>query len=257
MNRSRPNLVALLALCALALAAIGGAAKGAMIKYGPLVLRADGGFTPQQLPRRSFAPISFQGHAEIRSTNSKPPPALRQVRLDFDRDGRVTTAGLPVCEPSGIEGLAPAAARQRCPRAIVGTGHVGAVIALPGQSRVNVRSPLTLFNGPRRDGNLTVIVHAQATYPAPETYVVVVPVEHLGGFYSYRSTFDVPPIAGGYGALTHIDAKIGKRYRFAGKPRSYISARCSDGIFQTQGKLWFTDGTILSGSVFKGCTPID
>ncbi len=228
-----------------------------MVRYGPLVLRADGGFTPHKLPRDRYAPISFQGHAEISSTNSEPPPAVRQVRLDFDSDGRVTVAGLPSCPPAEIEGLSPGDARQRCAGAIVGTGHVSALVALPESKRVTVHSPLTLFNGPRQDGDLTVIVHAQANYPALETYVVVVPLERRSGVYGYRATFDVPPIAGGYGALTHIDARIGRRYRFHGEPRSYISARCSDGIFQTQGRIWFADGTIMSGSVFKACTAID
>jgi len=256
MSRSRFHLVVLVALCALLGAAAGGA-RGAYIRYGSLVLQADGGFTPHKLPRHRFAPISFQGHAEIRSTTSKPPPAVRQVRLDFDRDGRVAVGGLRTCSPSEIGGLSPTEARQRCAGAIVGTGHVAALVTLPQSKGVTVRSELTLFNGPREGGKVTVLAHAQAHYPALETYVVVVPLNWRGGFYGYRATFDVPPIAGGYGALTHVDVEIGRRYRFGGKPRSYISARCSDGIFQTQGRVWFSDGTIMRGDVFRSCTPID
>ena len=64
---------------------------------------------------------------------------------------------------------------------------------------------------------------------------------------------DIPPIAGGLGALTHIDVKIGRRYRAGGKQRSYVSARCSDNILQTHGRFSFEDGTIIDGLVEKYC----
>jgi hypothetical protein len=235
---------------------IAGAANAARVRVGTLILRADGGFEPRVLPRHAYAPIRFQGHAEIGTTNSEPPPALRRVRLDFDRDGRLTTAGLPVCPPSRIEGTAPMQARQLCKGAIVGTGHVGVAISVPGHSRVDVTSPLTLFNGPRQGGDPTVIAHAQTTFPAPETYVVTIPIERSTGTYGYRTTFDLPEIANGHGALTHIDAKIGRRYSFRGSKRSYTSARCSDGVLQTHGFFYFADGTIISGAVFRPCTPL-
>jgi hypothetical protein len=230
-----------------------GGATAALVQTGTLVLRADGGFTPRLLPRRSYAPISFQGHADIESTGSGPPPALQSARIDFDRDGRLTTAGLPVCPPAAIEGTAPAEARQRCRAAIVGSGHVSAVVTLPGERPVVVSSPLTLFNGPRQAGDPTILAHAQTTYPSPETYVVVVPIERRHGAYSYRATFEVPQIAGGYAALTHVDVKIGRRWRFRGVERSYVSARCSDNVLETHGRFGFADGTIIAGTIFKAC----
>lgn len=241
---------------ALGLLSVGAAADAARIQYGTLVLRADGGFSPRVLPRRAYAPIRFQGHAEIGTTDGSMPPALRRIRLDFDRDGRLTTAGLAVCEPARIEAAAPVQARRRCGAALVGTGHVGATIGLPGLIRVNVRAPLSLFNGPRQSGDATVIAHTQTTFPLPETHVVVIPVERRRGAYAYRSTFDLPEIAGGFGALTHVDAKIGRRYRAGGAGRSYIAARCSDSILQTFGLLSFDDGTVISGSLFKPCRPL-
>ncbi|HEX8958851.1 MAG TPA: hypothetical protein VF770_03410 [Solirubrobacterales bacterium] len=230
-----------------------GDATAALVRTGTLVVRADGGFTPRLLPRRAYAPISFQGHVDIESTGSAPPPALQSARIDFDRDGRLTTAGLPVCLPTSIQGTSPAEARQRCRAAIVGSGHVRALVTLPGRGPVEVSSPLTLFNGPRQGGDPTIVAHAQTTYPSPETYVVVVPIERRHGAYSYRATFEVPTIAGGYGTLTHVDLKIGRRYRAGGVERSYVSARCSDNVLETRGRFGFADGTIVAGTVFKAC----
>ncbi len=250
MGKRLLTMGALLAVGAMLLAS---AAGGATVRVGTLVLQADGGFTPQLLPKRAFAPIRFEGYGDIKTTDGSLPPALQHVELEFDRDGRLTTAGLPVCQPAKLEGATPAQARNRCRDAIVGTGHVDAAANLAGLLRVQLRSPLTLFNGPRQDGNPTVVGHARAPFPVSETYVVVAPIERRSGTFRYRTEFDVPPIAGGLGSLTHVDSKIGRLYRFRGAERSYVSARCSDSILQTQGYFSFADGTVIYGSVFKVC----
>jgi hypothetical protein len=231
------------------------AVNAATVRVGTLVLRADGGFEPRLLPKREFAPIHFQGYGEVRTTDGSQPPALRHVKLDFDRDGRLTTAGLSACRPAELESASPGQARRRCRSAIVGTGSIAAEIPLPGQGRVDLTSKLTLFNGPRQGGDPTVILHAQAPVPVSETYVVVIPIERRRGTYGYHAEFDVPPIAGGTGSLTYIDARIGRRFRAGGAERSYVSARCSDYILQTQGYFSFADGNVIYGSVFKACAP--
>lgn len=249
--------IAIAGMVALAAHLVAGMAGGATVRVGTLVVHADGGFKPQVLPKRAYAPIRFQGYGNIGTTDGSTPPALQHVKLEFDRDGRLTTAGLPVCPPARIEVLAPQQARQRCRGAIVGSGRIGAMVTLAGLARVGLSSLLTLFNGPRLDGNPTVLLHAQAPFPVSETYVVVVPIERRSGTYRYRAAFDVPPIAGGLGSLTHLSAKVGRIYRFHGSERSYVSARCSDSILQTQGFLSFADGTVIYGSIFKACSAKD
>lgn len=232
--------------------AVSGAAT---VRVGTLVLHADGSFEPRLLPKRSYAPIRFQGYGEIKTTNGSLPPAVEHVKLDFDRDGHLTTAGLPVCPPGKLESATPKQARSRCGESIVGTGHLAAAVPLAGLGRVSLTSPLTIFNGPRQGGDPTVVLHAQAPFPVSETYVVVAPIERRKGIYGYRTEFDIPPIAGGLGSLTRIDAKVGRRYRAGGGERSYVSARCSDYILQTQGYFSFSDGNVIYGSVFKACRP--
>jgi hypothetical protein len=236
-----------------AAALLTGGANAALVQVEDLVLRADGGFTPQTLPRKAFAPIDFRGYADLSTRSGGVPPALQQAVIDFDRDGRMSTGGLAACLPEQVANATPEAARQSCRAAIVGSGHVEALVALPGQAPAKARSLLTLFNGPRQDGNATVVLHAQMTSPALQTFAVVVPVERRGGPFRYRATFDVPPIAAGAGALTHVDVKVGRRYRTGGKRRSYVAARCSDNILETHGRFTFSDATIIEGTVMKGC----
>jgi hypothetical protein len=231
-----------------------GAANAALVRVGNLVLTADGGFKPSLLPRSTYAPISFDGEANLRAVDGSVPPPLRQLVLDFDRDGRLSTTGLPVCQPTSLEEAPTAEARNRCPGAIVGTGHVRLVIGGAGEQPFVVGSLLTFFNGPRLAGKPTVIMHARITTPVVQNFVITVPIEKRPGRYRYRATVDLPPIAGGRGSLTHLDASIGKRYRSGGKERSYVSARCGDGIFSTRGRFTFADGTVIEGSVDKACT---
>jgi hypothetical protein len=251
----RSWILAMGALLAAVAALLAGPAGAATVRVGTLVLHADAGFEPHALPRRTYAPIHFQGYGEIKTTDGAIPPALEHVKLDFDRDGHLTTTGLSECRPSQLDGATAGEARHRCSAAIVGTGRIGVTVGLAGLVRIDLRAPMTLLNGPQRGGNPTVILHAHAPFPVSETYVVTIPIERRSGLYGYRVEFDVPPIAGGLGSLTDIRAKIGRLYRFHGAQLSYVSARCSDYILQTQGYFSFADGNVIYGSVFKSCRP--
>lgn len=241
-----------LGLAVALLAATSASGEGALVEVDNIVLRADGGFKPQTLPRRRFAPIEFQGYFTISARHGAPLQPLQQALIDFDRDGRLSVAGLPTCAPEAIAQEGTAEARRTCRGAIVGTGHVAAAISLLGAS-VQTTAPLTIFNGPRLATGPSVVLHARTLLPLPETYAVLVPIERRRGGFRYRARIELPPLAGGLGALTHLDAKIGRRYRAGGRLRSYVSARCSDNVLQTHGDFTFADGTVISGVVEKYC----
>jgi hypothetical protein len=254
MPQPRLKIVAILCcLAATMLGAAGGAqGQGALVEVEGLVLRADGGFRPRQLPRRQFTPIDFQGKADIAAKDGGLPPSLQQAILDFDRDGRLSAGGLPTCPPVRIADASPTQARQVCRGAIVGTGSVEATIALGGHP-VPARSALTIFNGPPEAGHPTAILHAQITVPATQTFAIVVPIERRRGAFRYRATLNLPPIAAGLGAVTHVAVDIGRRFNAGGQRRSYVSARCSDGILRTRGRFTFAEGLVVDGSVEKPC----
>jgi hypothetical protein len=252
MPRPRLSRAGLLGLAALLLAAGSALGDGALVEVNDIVLRADGGFQPQTLPRHSYAPIDFEAHVDISAKRGGAPSPLEQALVEFDRDGRLSVAGLASCAPESIAAASTAEARRTCGSSMVGSGHIGAVVALPS-GPVSTRSALTIFNGPRVGGNPSVILHAQLTVPATQTYAIVVPIERLAGRFRYRARLDLPPLAGGFGSLTHIDVKIGRRYRAGGQSRSYLAARCSDNILQTHGRFEFEDGTVISGQVEKYC----
>jgi hypothetical protein len=253
---SHARLIKAAALCcALAgLLAANAMAGGALVKVNSLILRANGGFQPRSLPPHRFAPIDFHGYFDIAAKGGGRPVVLQEAVIDFDRDGRLSAGGLPVCPPERVADASPAEARQACAGAIVGTGRVEALIALPGGT-VAASSPLTIFNGPPQAGNPTVVLHARTTVPATQTFAIVVPVERRPGEFRYRATLALPPIAAGLGAITRVEVRVGRRFNAGGERRSYVSAHCSDGILHTHGRFTFADGTIIDGSVEKACTP--
>jgi len=252
MPRGRLGLLAILC-CLLAALSVSGA-KGALVAVEDIVLRADGSYHPNKLPRHEFVPIRFQGYFNIASRSGGKPIALQEVDIDFDRDGRLSIGGLPSCAPEQIANATPAEARRVCAAARVGGGRVEALIETDG-GILRGASPLTIFNGPRIEGKSSVILHAQNTVPSLETFAILVPIEQRRGEFRYRAHLVLPTIAGGRGAITRIEAKVGRTFSAGGKQRSYVSAHCSDGILRTHGRFHFVDGTVVDGAVEKGCTP--
>jgi len=250
MSRGRLTRAALLAF--LLAAVVAGGARAALVAVNDIVLHADGGFQPHKLPRHRFAPINFQGFVEIAAKDGGKPVALEEAVVDFDRDGRLSAGGLPVCPPERIAGLSPTAARQACSGAIVGSGKIEAVVDFQG-APAPASSPLTIFNGPPLEGHPTVVLHARTPDPATPTVAILVPIEQRRGEFRYRAILKVPQIAG-LGSITRVEVKVGRRFSAGGQRRSYVSAHCSDGILRTHGRFTFADGTIVDGSVEKPCT---
>lgn len=247
------GLAALLA-CSLAAAPLG-SAGAATVTYRNLVLHAVGGFQPQSLPRKSFAPIKFQGEVDFSTRNgSGRPVALTEAVIDFDRDGRLDVTGLPTCAAAQVATLGTAEARAVCGGAMVGSGLVEALVEpAPGAAPIPLSAPLTIFNGPEEAGHPTAVFHANLGAPAGQTLAIAAPIERIGGEYAYEVTIRVPPIAGGLGSLTRIRVDVGRRFRAGGQTRSYVSAHCADSIIKTRGRFTFADGTIVDGFVEKFC----
>jgi hypothetical protein len=243
LRRALPLLLVALVAGAIAAAA---AAGSATVETRELRLELNASFQPRDLPAHSFAPVEFSGSVDVSRPGGGEPPALEKVVLDFDRDGRLDVAGLPTCPPERIAAVGVAEARRFCKGAIVGTGELEALVGLPS-GPVPTSSPLTLFNGPRQAGHPTVVVHAQTTVPAIQTYAFVVPIEKRRGEFRYRATAEIPPLAEGLGAITKLSIKVGRRYSAGGVKRSYVAARCSDHILRSHGAFTFAGGLVIEG----------
>jgi hypothetical protein len=243
------------AALALALLATASAAYALKIEAGPIVIEAEGGFSPTALPKHENAPITLHGGGSISTTSGALPPILKTLTIYFDRHGSVETTGLPVCTMGKLGATTTAQARRACPEAIVGEGEGKAIIAFPESVPFPASSPLTLFNGPKKHGDPTVLAHAYLTVPVPTTYIVQIVIEKIhDGVYGYRTKGTIPPIAGGSGVPVSGHLRIGRTWTYKGHHYSYINARCETGHLQAKGEFTFANGTFLTGSLFRPCT---
>lgn len=212
-------------------------------RVGDLVLDAEGGFAPKALPKHENAPITTHGGGKISTVSGELPPILDKFVLEFDKHGAVDTTGLAVCTKGKLVATDVPAARKACPDAIIGQGFGSAVVAFPEQGPIKVGSPITLFNGPKKGGNDTIIAHAHLDYPGPATFIVPIVIEKIHkGVFGYRVVVKIPKIAGGYGHPIAGSAKIGKKWTFKGKKHSYVNARCETGHFVVHGEFSFKGG---------------
>jgi hypothetical protein len=224
------------------------------IQAGNILIVGEGGFTPTALPKDVDAPITIFGKGRIGTADGTLPPILKTIEFEFDRHGSIQTLGLPVCTPGKLQSTTVPQARKLCPGAIVGKGFGRAVVKFPEQAPIPVSSPITIFNGPRLDGDPSVIAHFYTTIPAPVAFVVPVRIETISnGRYGYRVKAKVPKLAGGSGIPLSGSIRIGRRWTYKGVKHSYINARCADGRLQATGKFSFDDGSLLRGTFLNPC----
>ncbi len=249
----------LLLLAALAIAlAIPLTADAIKIRAGDIVIYADGSFSPKSLPKYENAPITLEGGGRIETVSGELPPILETISIEFDRHGSVETEGLPVCRAGQLEATTVEQARDKCGGAIVGRGRGSAIVKFEEQAPIKASSPLTIFNGPKKGANPTVLAHAYLSVPITTTFVVPVEIEKINkGVYGYRTKGRIPKIAGGAGIPKSGWLRIGKKWTHKGKLRSYVNARCETGRLQARGEFTFKDGTFLSGSLLRPCTVRD
>jgi hypothetical protein len=231
MRRNSILVIALTAIVTLAMSAVA-SAKWDTYRVGNIVLKADGGVSPNTLPKKRYAPVNVNVKGQISAQDGSHPAAVREVTIDFDRNGIIDTTGLPVCRGGQLEARDTTAANRVCGRSAVGKGSGRIQIAFPEQAPIPVTAPITAFNGGTKRGKTTLYIHTFITVPVPAAVVTTVTLRKVKkGRYGISTVAKVPQIAGGSGSVLNFNIQFGKKYKYKGKQRSYIKARCSDGKF--------------------------
>jgi hypothetical protein len=239
---------------------LAGPAQSELSQTGNLRISFGGSFSPRSLPRDSLAPISVHVKGAIGTTDGSHPPPVRQVEIALNRNGRLTTAGLPTCTSAHLQSTSTEAALERCRPSLVGRGQFGATIEFPGVEPFPASGPLLAFYGTSK-GRPALLLHLYITAPTRTTFVLPLQISRRErGQFGTLLSAAIPSLAGGLGSVTEIDMTIGRTYRFRGERRSFLSASCaapagfSGGIFPlARGSFQFADGRTVRTTLIRNC----
>lgn len=239
-------------------AAAAALAKPEEFRVGNLFLRDEGGIRPNSLPRHEQLPITAFLKDRIGTLDGTHPPAFESLAADFDRTITLDAKGLPVCRLGQLQSRSSVDARRACPGAIVGSGEAEVEVAFAEQEPFSATGPIVAFNGGVQGGKTLLFVHAYVDVPAPTAVVATVELTPIDrGHFGLHAVAKIPRIAGGSGSATRFRMTIGRRFTYKGRQRSYLSASCPTGTYFAEGKVRFSDNTVLKVAHALPCRPVD
>jgi hypothetical protein len=255
----RPRLL-ITALAALVVLAVAAGAWAAVNKSGKVLVRFNAEFSPHKLPRKTPAPIEVAIKGAVRTSDGSHPPPLQVLEVELNRNGRLYTKGLPSCSSSLLQSTSSDEAKARCGRALVGHGSFSADIVLGTTKPVTSSGRILAFNG-RRAGKPALLFHFFGSDPVRFTLVVPLRIGHRrDGTFGTVLRARIPKLANGFGSITQINVSLGRRWSYAGKPRSYLSAAClapdgfGGGPFPfARARFRFQDHPEISATLIKSC----
>jgi hypothetical protein len=232
-------------------------AKPEVVRVGNLFLRDNGGISPSKLPRHERVPIAAHLNARIGSLDGSHPPAVESVIADFDKSIGVNAEGLPVCKQAQLLARSTADAKKACPDAIVGSGEGEVEVAFPEQAPIDAKGPIFLFNGGVHGDTTLLFIHTYVNVPAPTAVVATAKITHIHrGHFGLHTVSSIPKIAGGAGSVTGFKLTIDRTFTYKGGKRSYLTASCPTGVYFAEGKVRFSDATVLKITHALPCTPL-
>lgn len=229
---------------------------------GPVVNAPDGNtqsidslIGPKKLSKTKFTPATLKVTTLTTSTtdpNGVPVPAIHAT-IDFDKNARLYTKGLPTCDPAKLQSQSTEVAERVCGKAKIGSGNATAY--LRAGKIYEVPQTVTVFNGVPQGGKPVVILHTYGTTPLQVSLVLVGTVSNYNKEgYGPRLDLEIPLIAGGTGALKEFQVKIDKKWRFKGEKRSFISAKCPNSKkLKARGKFTYRDNESLTAFATQTC----
>jgi hypothetical protein len=253
----RPAIPITLAIAALLGASL---ANGELTQRGNLRLAFSGKIAPKKLPRTGAAPVTVRVSGSIGTADGGSPPRLSRIAIAFNRYGRVSTRGLPVCDANELEQTTTEGARQVCGGSLVGHGKFKAMVAIPGRAPVPVVGDILAFNS-SKEGRPALLLHIYGSRPVQVTFVVSFRIVRMKeGTFGTVFVAHIPKIAAQLGYVTNVSLTFERRYIYQGHSRSFLSARCAappgfpGAVFTlARGSFTFSNGQRISTSLARNC----
>lgn len=219
----------------------------------------DGGIAPRALPRHGEAPVAVTLGGTITTTDGSTPPQLRTISLAINRNGRLDYRGLPACHYHQIQPASTPEAIEACRRSLVGKGRFRAKVVLPEQSPFPSAGKVVAFNGILH-GRRVVFAHIYGTAPLPQSQVLAFELGRGKGGYRTTLTAELPRVAAEWGYVSSVSLTLERRFRYRGRPRSFVSGSCpapSKFTLATfplaRASFGFEDGRVLTATLVRSC----
>jgi hypothetical protein len=216
------------------------------VKAGNLEVTYNGGFSPTTLSKKKLTPITFTASGSIKTLDGTHPPALKEAIVETDKNGTISTKGIPVCKSGQLQARDTNAAMKVCGKSLIGTGTTTVEVQFPEQRPVPVTSKLLVLNGGTSGGKTTLFIHAYFSAPVTGAIVTTVKIQKVhNGRYGLKSVASIPKIANGAGSVKTFSLTINKK--------GVLMAKCPDGKLQAKATGVFADGTKATGSIVRTC----
>lgn len=164
------------------------------------------------------------------------PPKANKAVIKFDKKNiKFDTKAAPTCLPNQIENTTTEAAKAACGPAQVGSGSAIASLSFGG-ARQDFNAVVTAFN--RGDGK-GILLHSRVVPPLNTTVVL------LGSIRGTTLSVDIPPLAGGTGAIAEFKTVV--------KKGKYVQARCKNKKIKTNSTFYFNDADPASATDKQKC----
>lgn len=234
-------------------------AKAELTERGDLFVGFDGGLSPHALPRTQLAPIAVSVAGTVKTLSGERPPALRRIKIELNRGGRLSSRGLPACRYKELVAISSRQARQVCGDSLVGGGAYIARTAFPEQGTFPSQGRILAFNGVYR-GHEAILAHVFGVDPVPITRIIAFHIRRKAGTFGTVLSGSLPASVNRYGYVVGIYLRLHRNYFFRGRQRSYLSAACAapagfpGAIFPfARASMTFEDGRTLSSTLMRSC----
>ena len=177
------------------------------------------------LPRSGSTPVRVSVDSRIATVDDSRPPQLQRITIAINREGRLSSAGLPTCGFERLQPSSTAGALAACRRSLIGEGHFTSKVLLPAQAPYPSNGKLDAFSG-TYDGRPAILAHVFGTQPAPTSDTIPLLISRTNGTYRVQLSASLPHIDGEWGYVTGLSMTLGRTFSSHGKRRSYPSATC-------------------------------
>lgn len=234
-------------------------AQAELSERGDLFVHFKGGIAPTALPRTKPAPIAVSVAGAVKTLSGERPPALRRIRIELNRGGRLNADGLPRCRYEQLVAATPTQVLDACGDALVGKGSYDAKTAFPEQETFPSEGDILAFNAVY-EGHSAILAHIYGHEPVPISRIVVFHIRHTSGTFGTVLTGNLPDAVNHYGYVIGISLRLFRRFEFHGEQRSYLSAACAapagfpSAVFPfARASMSFADGRTLSSTLTRSC----